>query len=355
MIDVLRLDNKQQWDRVVVSFEDYDVYYTSGYVEGFRIHGDGEPILLYYHTESLRAMCVFMLRDIAQLSYFSGKIEEGQYFDAITPYGYGGFLFEGDTSEEALAAFHTAYKQALGELHVVSCFVRYHPVLRNVSTMRQITDTIDLGKTIQMDLGSPEIIQQNITSKHRNMIRKAMKNGVTIEHGTGASLLELFVPMYNATMDKDNADAYYYFGDAFYTSICEDLHDQYKVFYALFEGKVIAMSIMLYANKRLSYHLSGSLVEYRHLAPSNLLLYEAALWGSKMGLQTFHLGGGVGSGEDGLYKFKEGFNRHSDCTFSIGKEIHNQEVYDMLVAIRARNEEFFNAHSSFFPVYRAMK
>ena len=77
---------------------------------------------------------------------------------------------------------------------------------------------------------------------------------------------------------------------------------------------------MLYGNKQMHYHLSGSLIEYRNLAPSNLLLYKAALWGCEQGFKTFHLGGGVGSGEDGLYKFKAAFNRNSNYQFSIGKE-----------------------------------
>lgn len=81
------------------------------------------------------------------------------------------------------------------------------------------------------------------------------------------------------------------------------------------------MSIILFANKQMHYHLSGSVMEYRNLAPSNLLLYKAALWGCEHGYKTFHLGGGVGSGEDNLYKFKAAFNKNSNYQFSIAKYI----------------------------------
>ena len=64
----------------------------------------------------------------------------------------------------------------------------------------------------------------------------------------------------------------------------------YEMFYATLDGKIIAMSIMLFANKQMHYHLSGSMMEYRNLAPSNLLLYKAAVWGSEQGYKTFHLG-----------------------------------------------------------------
>jgi hypothetical protein len=113
------------------------------------------------------------------------------------------------------------------------------------------------------------------------------------------------------------------------------------------------MSIMLFANNQMHYHLSGSLAEYRNLAPTNLLLYKAALWGCERGYKTFHLGGGVGSGEDNLYKFKVAFNRNSDYQFSIAKHIFNQDAYNSLVELRAANDANFNPESKFFPLYRS--
>ena len=95
-------------------------------------------------------------------------------------------------------------------------------------------------------------------------------------------------------------------------------------------------------------------MEYRNLAPSNLLLYKAALWGCEQGYKTFHLGGGVGSGEDNLYKFKAAFNRNSDYQFSIGKQIFDHEKYNQLIEERASRDIHFNRESNYFPVYRAI-
>jgi hypothetical protein len=77
------------------------------------------------------------------------------------------------------------------------------------------------------------------------------------------------------------------------------------------------------------------------------------LWGCEQGYKTFHLGGGVGSGEDNLYKFKAAFNKMSDYQFSIGKQIFDQEKYDELVALRAKQDPVFNPESKFFPLYRS--
>ena len=343
MIKLFDLAHSAEWDYIVMSFADHDIYYLSGYTKAFHIHGDGDPYMLYYEDNGLRAIYVYMRRP----TYIEGV------FDSVTPYGYGGVLFEGNVSETNCQAFWNVYMEEMAKEHIVDNFVRYHPVLKNAGPMKPISNVIDLGKTIAMDLTSPEVIWENIHSKNRNMIRKAEKNGVVIAHGQGMDLFDKFIEIYNATMVKDNAEEYYYFKRPFYESIHKDLRDNYELFYAKLEDKVIAMSIMIYANGRLNYHLSGSDIEYRHLAPSNLLLYKAALWGCEKGMKTFHLGGGVGSGEDNLYKFKAAFNKMSDYQFSIGKQIFDQEKYDELVKIRRESDASFDETSHFFPIYRA--
>ena len=343
MIKLIDLAHSSEWNDVVKTFAEWDVYYLSGYVKAFHIHGDGDPFLLYYEENGLRAIYAYMRRETAL---------PGVY-DSVTPYGYGGVLFEGNTSVENRKAFWVAYVKKMHEEKIADNFVRYHPVLNNAGPMKAVSNVIDLGKTIAIDLISPEVIWENIISKNRNMIRKAEKNGIEIRHGKDLELFKVFRRIYNATMDKDNAEEYYYFGEAFYDSIHNDLNDNYEMFYAVLNGEIIAMSIMLFGNKQMHYHLSGSLIEYRKLAPSNLLLYKAALWGYERGFKTLHLGGGVGSGEDNLYKFKAAFNKNSDYQFSIDKQVFNKDKYDELVNIRRQSDSSFDETSLYFPLYRA--
>jgi len=345
MLQVYTLDQSEQWDTAVRSFAAYDTYWLSGYVRAFEIHGDGVPLLLYYESPRVRGVNVVMKRDIAGDPHFEKTLEKEQWFDFSSPYGYGGWLIEGAETEELF----TAYERWCHKNHVVSEFVRFHPVIRNQKTCADAYEVIELGETIAMDLSSPETIWANIISKNRNMIRKAQKNGIKIYNGRYPEIFASFKEIYNGTMDKDNAEDYYYFEDAFYRSICEDLAQNAQVFYAVLEGRVIAASIMLAANGRMNYHLSGSVKEYANLAPSNLLLYEAALWGHANGCKTLYLGGGVGSGEDNLFKFKRSFYRGDDLNrFCIGKKIFDQEKYDELLAMRSDLPD-----SGFFPKYRA--
>ncbi len=344
MLTVYTLEESKQWDKVVVSFEKYDVYWLSEYARAFQMHGDGVPLLFYYETNATRGMNVVMKRDIADDKHFCGEISENRYFDFATPYGYGGWIIEGNDVD----ALNEEYENWCRKNGIVSEFVRFHPLVKNHRYCEMFYSIDRLGEVVHMELSDKEDIWNNITSKNRNVIRKAIKNGVKIYNGRYPEIYEKFRIIYNETMDKDNAEDYYYFGEEFYHSILEDLSQNAQVFYAEKDGEVISAAIILTANGYMNYHLSGSKREYSSLAPTNLLLYKAALWGSTNRCRTFYLGGGVGSGEDSLFKFKRAFYKGNLNHFYIGKKIFDQDTYDELLSIRDKN-----VRTSFFPLYRA--
>ena len=343
MLTVYTLEQSEQWDIIVRSFNDYDVYWLSGYVKAFQIHGDGEPLLFYYEGSGKRGINVVMKRDIAKDERFAGKIEEGRYYDFATPYGYGGWIIEGGDFEDLFQA----YDQWLKKNGIVSEFVRFHPMLGNHEASRSFYEIIQLGEVVHMELTSPENLWNNIISKNRNMIRKAEKNEIRIFNGRFPEIYEKFRRIYNSTMEKDDAEKYYYFEPEFYQSVLLDLSQNAQVFWAEKDEQVIAASIMLATNGRMNYHLSGSLREFSCLAPTNLLLYQAALWGSANGYKTLYLGGGLGSSEDSLFKFKRSFYKGNLNHFFIGKKIYNQECYDELLGLRENIE-----NPGYFPKYR---
>lgn len=343
MLSVFTIEQSQKWDEIVKSFKEYDVYYLSGYVKSFQIHGDGEPLLFFYEDDMCRGINVVMKRDIAFDKHFIGKIEEGKYYDFATPYGYGGWLIEGNDYSELF----NAYQKWCIDNEIVSEFVRFHPVLKNQIYSANNYQVIALGETVAIDTTNKESIWANFNPKNRNVIRKAINSGIQIKKGLSKELLEAFIEIYNKTMDKDEADDYYYFKEDFYNCILNDLKDNATLFYAELNEKIIAASIMIYANGRLNYHLSGSLRDYQNLAPSNMLLWKAAEWGNDIGCSTFHLGGGVGSGEDSLFRFKKAFYRGNLCRYYIGKKIYNMKEYQDLVNLRVNCERL-----SFFPEYR---
>ncbi len=352
MLKVLTLDQSNVWDSTVKSFTNYDVYYLSSYVKAFFLHGDGTPLLFYFDRPKFRAINVAMKRDISASPLFQSKIPENQLFDLITPYGYGGFLFNDKAELHHIDDLNCAYTDYCSENGIISEFVRFHPILRNSEGCKDFYNVVKLGKTITMNLCTKDQIWSDLTSKNRNVIRKAIKSGVEIFWGRDQKLFDEFIPLYNATMDKEDATEYYYFDQPFYNSILHDLKYNSLIFYALLDQRVIAMSMFLLCNRKMHYHLSCSDVDYKNLAPTNLLLYEAACWGCENGYELLHLGGGLGSTNDGLFKFKNAFNKNSDTVFSVGKKIFNKKTYDYLLNLRC-HDAGFDPETSFFPQYRS--
>ncbi len=341
---VYTLELSEQWDAVVRSFRKHDVYWLSGYVKAFQIHGDGEPLLFFYDDGETRGINVVMKRDIAKDQRFKGKIPKNTFLDFSTPYGYGGWLIEGTNTEELFKA----YEEWVKTNGIISEFVRFHPMIKNQESEGNFYEVVRLGEVVHMEISNREAIWNNISSKNRNMIRKAIKNDVRIYNGRYPGVYEKFRTVYNCTMDRDEASGYYYFDFDFYRSILDDLPQNAQVFWAEKDEKMIAASIMIGANGYLNYHLSGSLREYSSLAPGNLILYTAALWGCANGYKTLYLGGGVGSGEDGLFKFKRAFYKGDLNHFYIGKKVYDQERYDELMHMRKVIDK-----ENFFPLYRA--
>lgn len=347
---ILTLTESEEWDNIVRSFKLYDTYYLSGYAKSFHIHGDGEPLLFYYNDNIVKGISVSMKRNIMMDPRFKGVPNKGEFFDLATPYGYGGWLIEylANDVKGSIDQLFQDYETWCLKNNIVSEFVRFHPMLGNYSSSEEFFDVIPFGEVVAIDLTSPDIIWRNITSKNRNVIRKAVKNNVKIYYGRHPNIYKEFRAIYDLTMDKDDADEYYYFGDSFYNSICEDLPENAQVFWAEKDGVIIAASIMLECNGFMNYHLSGSLKEYNSLAPTNLLLYKAALWGCEHGFRTLYLGGGVGSAEDSLFKFKRSFYKGDLYRFHVGHKIFDVDAYRELTMLRFGSIK----DNNFFPAYR---
>lgn len=343
MIKIVKLEINQseEWDRIVKGFKNYDVYYLNGYVKGFEVHGDGTPVLIYMQDANFKAINVVMKREISSEDLGDSNCE---LFDFATPYGYGGMLVEGDLSAKHMGAYRD-YCKSIG---IVSEFVRFNPMTKNHEACRKLYDVQMLGNTIAIDLIDKEYIWDNFSSKNRNVIRKAIKEGVTIKHTKEPWIIETFMEIYNSTMDRDEATAYYYFKREYYDTIVNDLNNNFEFFYAEKDEEIIAVSIILFANDRMHYHLSASKREFQKFAPTNLLLYEVSKYGIDNGYKSFHLGGGVGSNEDGLYKFKKSFNKNEDREYYIGKLIIDEDKYRKLV-----NDKIGTIiNENYFPKYR---
>ncbi|MEG2717735.1 MAG: GNAT family N-acetyltransferase [Eubacterium sp.] len=343
-LEIVTLDEIEKWNTLVKTFKSYDVYYLNDYVKAFNIHGDGEPFLFYFENETTRAINVVLKRDIANAEPLKDKLNKNTYFDLTTPYGYGGFLIEGNDFK-TLNEEYTSYCR---NENIICEFVRYHPLLENWLGFELMYDQVHLGETVYLETTSEDLIWKNISSKNRNVIRKAQKSGLRTYWCRAPQIIQPFMEIYKTTMDKDEADLYYYFEKPFYESVLEDLKQNAMWFYTELDGVIASIAIILFCNGKVHYHLSAARKAYMRYAPTNLLLYDVAKWACENGYKKLHLGGGVNSEHDSLYKFKKAFNRGEDSEFWIGKKIFNQVLYEELVGLRGQLDEC----SQFFPKYR---
>lgn len=349
-MELIHINQKEQWNSIVKSFPNWDIYYLNEYAESFQIHGDGEPILVYVSLEEKRMAYVMMQNDISNFKPFQNALQANKYYDWTSPYGYGGPLYDGNITDEWMDRAMKEIEKYANMHGVVSQFFRFHPLLQNQKRMESVSKVLYMKKSVFVDTTSEDLIMKNMTPNNRNMVRKARKNGVKIMIDQGEHL-DAFIEIYNNTMQEHHAEEYYFFEREYFDYIKESMQGNIVFFYALYEEKIISASIFFYNEQFMHYHLSGTLPEYRGVAAANLLLTEAADWAAKHGINKLHLGGGV-ENEDSLLRFKKHFNRNGLIDFCIGCNIFMKENFEMLVQLRKTVDASFDTERPYMIQYR---
>lgn len=336
------LEQEETWNRIVCSFAQYDVYYLSGYVKAFQLHGDGEPLLFYYEgDDGLRGINVVMKRDVAHDPHFVGKLPEGQYFDFATPYGYGGWLLEG---EGDAAPMFQRYKEWCREHSIVSEFVRFS--LFSNSRQCYTGEVIPRTQNVVRELDQPmEDMRMDFEHKVRKNLKKAEGNGLEICIDPDGRYLSDFLRIYYQTMDRNEAQEGYYFQENFFRQI-NTMTGNYIYFHVQYQGKIISTELVLVGSDTIYSYLGGTDSEYYPYRPNDFLKYHVIVWGLEHGYKHFVLGGGYGA-DDGIFRYKKSFAPHGIVRFYTGQSIFDQEKYQKLVALRGVTTE-----SKFFPRYR---
>ena len=345
------ISDKKSWNKTIEGFSNNDIYFLFEYFIPFRNNNDGDPLLFFYKCSHGKVAYPFMVRDISVSNDFKKKLGKKKYYDIRSAYGYGGSLyelFENGDMEALKKQFSTSFSKFCRKENIISQFDRFHPIIKNHILFEGLCEVSKNRKTVYMDIGNKEIIWENITSKCRNMIRKAKKNGIRIEIDETGVSLEQFKDIYNKSMDRNKASDYYYFNNSFFNDTFHSLNNKIFIANAFYNKRIIASSLILRHKKYLHYHFSGTLKEYMKLAANNMIIYEAAKWGSDNGYKVFHLGGGYESQGDSLYRFKKSFSKLEDKDFYIGKQIYNNEAYNFLIGISGKEK-----NADFFPAYRS--
>ena len=325
MSALLTLENKKEWNAYLhrIPAEKRDIYFTPEYYSLYQNYGDGQACCYVYEKDGTVVLYPFLINAISPLGYELDK----EYYDIQGAYGYNGIIASCyDTI--VINSFWESFDLWCQDNRVVAEFSRFHPLLNNHLLASPKMKTFYSRRTVALDLMDDDIWMHQISSKNRNMIRKAEKEGIMIVESDD---YETFRKLYNGTMSDLHAEDFYFFPPEYYSEYKQTFNDENLLCLAIYDGKVIAGSMFMYSEDYAHYHLSARNRQYSRYAANNLVLWYGIQKAKERGCKWLHFGGGTtGDDNDSLLKFKRDFSK-TLCEFWIGKRVHNQSVFDEIV------------------------
>jgi len=322
----------EDWDDLVRRLGVTDVYYSRGYVETAALLADGAPAFL--HLPGRDGDVLFPC------------LVTSDPADVVTPYGYGGPLGVG--REPPLHAFGARYAAWCSRRGVVSSFATYHPLFANQRAAGSTGfHAVPLHGTVAWPLAQGGLLER-MHKHHRRLVRRARSHGLEAEAHVAPAELGEFVAVYEQTMRRAQASAFYFFGDAYWRALAADV-PLVRIDVRSEAGELAASVLGMGAPPWLHYHLGASTDAGRRSGASHLALLELASWGAEHGFDVLHLGGGVGGRDDPLFAYKLRFAPEGHVGACVGKAVHDRERYAALAGAPGVD------WAGFFPAYRAAR
>lgn len=334
---ITALVEKKSWDAILNKIQDYDCHHTFEYHDISKQAGE-VSMLLVYETE---------FKTIA-LPVIKRSIENTEFFDCTSAYGYVGPVFSTNVIKKDFLDFQHALHEFFSQEKIISVFARLNPFIEGQTNVISNLGTVEtLGKVISIDLNKALQKQRSAYSKiTKRYLNKAHKF-CTIKRSVSPEDIMVFRDLYYENMNRVNANEFYFFSEEYFLNIIKTKDFETEVIYAVLKetGEIISGAIMMKKNRVVHYHLSGTLTKYMHLNPLRLILDEARIQSTNEVYDFFNLGGGLGGTEDSLFKYKSTFSKEVK-EFKVWKYIVNPEVY------KALSKDNNTTATNFFPSYR---
>ncbi len=335
-IEVIK--EKKQWDALLNEFEFYDFYHTYDY-HYISKPANETPVILKYSENDILIALPLLIRNI----------ENTNYKDATSVYGYAGPLAKGNLDAFDNVNFREALNNYLKENNIISVFSRLNPYIPyQYHVLNHLGGVMPKGKVVNIDLALDKITQrQRYQSRLKTHINKSRRH-CYIKKASNSKDFQDFIEIYKENMDRVKAKKSYYFNEDYFEKLSSSKDFETETLLAIHKEseKVIAGCMFIKTNNIVQYHLSGTRQDYLHLTPSKLLIDEMRLAANNQDYTIFNLGGGLGgSHEDSLFKFKSSFSKDFK-DFNLWKYIVNKEAYEHLSKNKAQD-------CLFFPLYRS--
>ena len=333
----------------------HDFYHRPRYVEMCAGMENGEAGAFHVVEGGNEFLLPIILRELPDY----GSDWARGWRDATSPYGYPGPIVL--TERKSLDAATSFADKALGALceatrewRILTTFVRFHPLLAAPREPFEAHGRLVMhGHTVSIDLThSAEEIWAGIRRNHRTEIMMLeRREDVRAEEDRHWGHLPEFLAAYHATMERVHAGRSYYFDEAYFAALRAALDNRVHLMLVWYGEQVAAGAVATTCCGIVQYHLAATAPEFFKKRPQKLLCRETWLWSQRSGARVFHLGGGVGGREDGVFRFKSGFSdlRHPFYTWRACSE---RAVYERLVAQRLGKDAVPAVDTDFFPAYR---
>lgn len=325
-----------------------DVYFTGAYGQAHAVLEGGQCSVFVHESCHGSVRNMFIRREVASLA--SGK----QYYDILTPYGYGGPVLQlspGGNAEALLQSYAQAFSAYCQENNIVCEFIRFHPIAGNAAAFHSLYHIQHRRYTVATlaTASIEETLNAEFSPSSRRNIQKAERLGLTYDFIPQPDDLSTFRQLYMQTMMRNRASAYHCFGEGYFGGLVKALQPQLLLIHVRLGTRIIAAALCFDTEDILHVHLSGIATPYMHHSPAYLLKKAEAVWACTHGRRLVHYGGGrTDASEDSLYQFKRQFTRNTVFPFHTASHVWLPEIYTALCTAVQINPDT----SGYFPPYR---
>lgn len=343
MIEAIK--DKKAWMLQLNMVEHSDFYHTYDY-HMLSKNEDEEPVLLKYTNGTTAILLPLLFR----------SIEGSSYKDATSVYGYAGPLVIHLDNNFDREEFREEFNSFLNRNKIISIFSRLHPYLDHQEMILDGLGIITgLGNVVNIDLtDSIENQRAKFNRRLKTYLNKARRSCSVIK-GNVEEHLDDFIRLYHENMKRVDADDSYFFSKDYYKGILESDEYESELSLCIYNEtqEVIGASMFMKKGNIVQYHLSGLSEDHFELNPIKLIIDEMRIKSTEEGYKYFNLGGGLGSREDSLFRFKSGFSKDfrafKTWKYIVNKEAYRARTYDVL------GKDFDFSTVDFFPAYRLKK
>lgn len=328
--------DRATWERWCDAAGLHDVFYRWDHLRMWADAWELQILALRYTDPHGTVLLPLLRDDLDALPQGQGRC------DLRTAYDFGGPRVFGASDQRSgvFTRFQPVFDELLATLGCVTLFMRLHPFEAAAGPHAKLhaeNRVVDLT-------GGIEAVRARMYGTWRRNWRKACRNGLVTapEHDPA-----LFSRLYDQTMDKVDAAAWYRFDEATFERMLA-LRDVGQLVTRTAEGTPIASTLYLTSGSSCFYHLGCSDAAYRDLRPNHHLMEALCQRAVELGSERLHLGGGAPS----LLRFKSHLGREA-VPYYVVKRVVDPTAYDALCAATGSTPGPFPAYLGWSPTKKA--